>query len=1231
MRRIALNVIYVLASVVAHGQQFSAYKPLNAPEAANVQDVAAGDLDNDGDADIVIGSYKGWVTAYFNQGDGSFDTGVRLAEGMERVYQVLLVDLDLDGDLDVTYASWGTPDAGWCENLGGGSFASPLTLVHELYAHTACSMSWADVDEDGYPDLFLTSYIHGLVSWYRNNGDRTVGPRATIVDCPYAWVCATADMDGDGDVDVVVAGDGISWRDSQNDQFNGAVPPYGFDIGSGQNDLRGLALQDDGDGFPDVYVADQLNDRILRYSNNGTGNYSLLGTMTVYASNVPGVEALRSLDLNGDGIEEIVAACSEDHTIRFGSGSVLVSGVMGASGMAVADFNGDGLQDLVAAAANSSQVHVFEGDGTFQFTLAETLNEVAGNVPELVIVDVDGDGLNDIVESFTGAATLGWKRNLGSEQFGPVQIIDEGVFGAQRVLMRDLDNDGDPDLIVPAYPDSLVWYRNESGVLSTPTLITDAFGPMHAFDTGDFDGDGDQDLAVAQSGSGNYVWWYANSGTGVFSAPVVVAVDQTNVRRLICADVNGDGADEIIYFREYAQGTMICMNDGTGSFAAPAVLDGSLIIPLELRSADLNADGWPDLVIDRQSSAAPLICLLGNGDGTFTASDTAGLGDGVLYGSLDIADMDGDGDLDLVAAATNLSYLYKWFANDGTGQFPESYRIDTMYTATGWAVGDLDGDGDPDLLTVHAEQLRWYENFIGSPYSASGRIYYDVDADLEWSDGDIGLPGTGVHCDPSASVPYSGGDGSYRFGAEPQSYTLSAPSPHPWWTLATGPGTYEVTLSESDPEADGLDFGFVPVFDTLVVSVASTAAPLRCAQPYHRWLDLVNTGTVAAVVELDYVAENTETILSADPPADLVIGNIHRWNFTLPVLGTQHITLLAETNIITTPERKDSVHASMTAPGIIYNLALTHLRNVLCAFDPNDKQVEPVGFGEFGAIDIDTERLTYTVRFQNTGTDTAFTVMVRDRLDARLDRSSIQVLGTSHTLTALNIEEDGEAVFLFDNILLPDSNVNEPASHGYVVFTIDVLPGAPDGTSIPNSVEIYFDGNEPVITNTVLNTLVDCSLFDATITSLDGSMLLASPGERYQWFLNGEPLQGDTLQELLMPAEGIYTVNVVSAYGCEAISGPFEAIGLSIAEEDGLRMVILPNPLSDASRMVFSRILPRNAVGTVVNTSGAVVRHIPLGAIREYDLERGDLAPGIYLLRVDSGSRQLVARRFIVH
>ena len=130
-------------------------------------------------------------------------------------------------------------------------------------------------------------------------------------------------------------------------------------------------------------------------------------------------------------------------------------------------------------------------------------------------------------------------------------------------------------------------------------------------------------------------------------------------------------------------------------------------------------------------------------------------------------------------------------------------------------------------------------------------------------------------------------------------------------------------------------------------------------------------------------------------------------------------------------------------------------QEVIGSYDPNDKQAFPEGYAEQHFIEPNTS-IEYKIRFQNTGTDTAFTVRVEDQLSPLLDLSSIEA-GTSSHPYRLEVREGGWLVFHFENILLPDSTINEPASHGFVQFRVNQKEDNPLGTIIENTAEIYFD------------------------------------------------------------------------------------------------------------------------------------------------------------------------------
>lgn len=158
---------------------------------------------------------------------------------------------------------------------------------------------------------------------------------------------------------------------------------------------------------------------------------------------------------------------------------------------------------------------------------------------------------------------------------------------------------------------------------------------------------------------------------------------------------------------------------------------------------------------------------------------------------------------------------------------------------------------------------------------------------------------------------------------------------------------------------------------------------------------------------------------------------------------------------------------------------------IIGSYDPNDKQVSPRGAGESGTILPADSLLRYTIRFQNTGTDTAFTVIVRDTLDREVfDLNSIHPIRSSHPVS-IDIDEGNIMVFSFFDILLPDSTTSLAESSGYVEFEIKLTPGLLPDVPIENTAAIYFDFNEPITTNTTLNSITSARELSVNAISFD--------------------------------------------------------------------------------------------------------------------------------------------------
>ncbi len=213
---------------------------------------------------------------------------------------------------------------------------------------------------------------------------------------------------------------------------------------------------------------------------------------------------------------------------------------------------------------------------------------------------------------------------------------------------------------------------------------------------------------------------------------------------------------------------------------------------------------------------------------------------------------------------------------------------------------------------------------------------------------------------------------------------------------------------------------------------------------------------------------------------------------------------------------------------------------VVASCDPNDKTAIPVGLNDEHII-RPNQPIDYKIRFQNTGSDTAFKVVVVDTLSPLLDPRTLEIGASSHPYH-LEIYPGGILHFVFQPIALPDSNVNEVESHGYLKFKIRQQPDLPDGTVIENTAAIYFDQNAPVFTNTAFHTIgypfvpyVPLSYSAQALApgcngASDGAITIAAAGgiPPYTFLWNNPDLQGDTLTGL--PA-GNYLVTITDSRG----------------------------------------------------------------------------------------------------
>lgn len=278
------------------------------------------------------------------------------------------------------------------------------------------------------------------------------------------------------------------------------------------------------------------------------------------------------------------------------------------------------------------------------------------------------------------------------------------------------------------------------------------------------------------------------------------------------------------------------------------------------------------------------------------------------------------------------------------------------------------------------------------------------------------------------------------------------------------------------------------------------------------------------------------------------------------------------------------------------------------AYDPNDKVVNTP---QFNIETIDPAQpldLTYRVRFQNTGTAPAVNVRVEDLLEEDLDPSTFQLLSSSHPVY---YQIQGNQInFFFDNIMLPDSTSDPEGSIGTFFFRIKSNGNHTLESSIDNQVSIFFDFNEPIITNVASTIFYECTEVNLI---LENNTLFATEGfESYQWFFNGNVLEEVTGNTIPFPALGIYSVIATGVFECVDQSDEVEVIS-NINESSNTAFLVWPNPAKDILNIQTNY----HGIVHLFDMQGKHVMRLTLNGETSIDLSL--LPSGLYQMTSDTG------------
>lgn len=384
-----------------------------------------------------------------------------------------------------------------------------------------------------------------------------------------------------------------------------------------------------------------------------------------------------------------------------------------------------------------------------------------------------------------------------------------------------------------------------------------------------------------------------------------------------------------------------------------------------------------------------------------------------------------------------------------------------------WVGGNYRPTGSTDPFDHYLLNISGFPALLGR--QVQGRLTLDSIPNCLPDPGEAPLSAWTIRARNNAMTRYAttGADGRFSIRLDGDDAELTVIAPNGLW--ASCATAYNADFSASDTvDIDPLEKQLAQCPALLLDG--STPFLRRCFDNTYvfSWR---NTGTAPArQTVMKVLLDKYFTLVSASLPVLSQTGQLLTFDLGDIQPGAwQQLSLTVNVSCDAALGEKHCLSASLeaeeTCPGNDGHTAtLRDCQVNIGSFDPNDKRAFVYDEPWEGLIQPNTN-VKYQIRFQNTGTDTAFNVVIVDTLPLQLNLDSIVPAGASHPYTWYRTGENILKI-VFNDIRLPDSLTNEPASHGFVNLLVQQKPDLPDGTRIENKAGIYFDFNEPIITNT---------------------------------------------------------------------------------------------------------------------------------------------------------------------
>lgn len=808
------------------------------PAGAETVGVAKGDFNHDGTLDLAltqigITSATGWysrVAVMLGQGNGNFQAPTTLyTTGNLNVagyvsLGILAKDFDGDKALDLVVAMGEQRQLLLFKGHGDGTFA-PAMVISSTYRDG--QVQTADLNADQALDLVTTSYADGKVSVYFNQGVGSFQSPVVVATAANPINLALGDINGDDTADIVFAASRtINSLVNKNDGTGGFLPLTalatqgisGLYLADFSGDhkldvvLAGDTCQVYGEAFFNSIAASYGSKCIALLPGNGDGSFALPSSQNLEGLLDQGVNLWSenvAPDINADGKPDVVFVSYGTNNYAYvglnnGTGKFTVTNWIASSGpppfpathdelvdsyaplsFMPGDFTGDGVLDLIVVGGDyrgSSRhaVSLLEGatPGTFHAPRGGIMGRftASGSNPREVDLLLNSGWPDGAVGDFTNDGqpemVVPTTNNLpalsgvsGSLFLAP--ILADGRFGQATVALPwigggaswryyhlhtgDFDRDGNLDVAYlgangGGYSQlAIVAYGDGTGHFTPVSIPYPYSGPSpNNLAIGDFNGDGFADLALTFANG--MIEIQRNNGVARSfslvgtSRTAVTGLNDTNPG-IVAADVDRDGQLDLIanlggQSSSVIQQTQFFKGHGDGVFDAGVTINPSNPLSgggvTDYAAADFNRDGKLDLVGNAFWGTAHV--QLGNGDGSFqvpVSYVSPGSGEGV--DSVNIADFDRDGFLDVVFAGNSRGYYgppprgLMVYPGKGDGSFGDGRRFAAgTQEVSNPLITDVNRDGKPDLIVSNWSSGTFASILINN--ADSGRLCKQTDS-----------------------------------------------------------------------------------------------------------------------------------------------------------------------------------------------------------------------------------------------------------------------------------------------------------------------------------------------------------------------------------------------------------------------------------------------------------------------------------------------------------------------